>query len=292
MAIGSLQRVAPVDRSEVEIELAPAPGVVAATDFPGLDGYRLRVVADGHQVDDVLRIVTDDEDLTATLVDDDLRVELCRLRLGGFLLDVADDRARVLGVAGDTEDLPYAAGVLESLCARPARIARRLTRLYRRYAAVASGPRWNTVDFQLTLATSPAVRVDWPRRRARVGRRVVTRLRAESAELPANFLVVDTTRVNAFAIDPGALPLDVPDTRPGRYALVADRAISVDAAAARLAPALPFLGAALPHHVAIHGSGVEVVFAGVEEQPVAIDPAVTLTRVLAGRSAHAAGPYR
>lgn len=290
MAIGSLQRVAPVDRGEVDIELAPAPGVVAATDFPGLDAFTLRISADGDSVDDVLRIVTDDRDLTRALIDDDLRDELCGLRGNGFLLDVSLDRARILGIAADTEDLPYAAGVLESLCARPARIARRLGRLYRRYGGIASGPRWNTVDFQITLATSPPVRIDWPRRRARVGRAVVTRLRAETAEVPWNFLVVDTTRVGA--LDLAALPLDVPDTRPGRYALVADRAISVDAAVARLAPILPTLGAALPHHVAINRSGVEVVFVGVEEQLVAIEPAVTLVRVLAGRSASAAGPYR
>jgi hypothetical protein len=290
MAIGSLQRVAPLDRGDVEIELAPAPGVVAATDFPGLDHYTLRIVAGGDHVDDVLRIVTDDPELTRTLLDDDLRDELCGLSASAFALHVAHDRARVLGVAGDTEDLPYAAELLESLCARPARIARRLSRLYRRYAGIPSGPRWNTVDYQITLATAPTVRVDWPRRRTRGGRCVVTRLRAETAERPTGFLVVDTTQVGP--LEPGALPLEVPDCRPGRYALVADRSISVDAAVLRLANALPWLGAALPHHVALHGSGVEVVFAGVEEQAVAIEPAVTLVRALAGRSAHAAGPYR
>lgn len=290
MAIGNLQRVAPPDRGEVEIELAPAPGVVAAVALPGLDGYSLRIAADGDRVDDVLRVVSDDPDLTRALVDDDLRDELCGLRATGFVLDVAKGRARILGVAGGTEDLPYAAGVLESLTARPARIARRLHRLFRRYAGIPSGPRWNTVDYQITLATSPTVRVDWPRRRARVGRAVVTRLRVETTELPANFVVVDTSRVGS--LDPGALPLDVPDTRPGRYALVADRAVSVDAAAERLAPALFWIGAALPHHVEINRSTVEVVFAGVEEQAVAIEPAITLARVLAGRPAHAAGPYR
>ena len=290
MAIGSLQRVAPPERGEVEIELAPALGVVAATDLPGLDGYALRIAAGGDTVDDVLRVVSNDVDLTRALVDDDLCDELCGLGSAGFTLELAHGRARVLGVAADTEDLPYAAGVLESLRARPARVARRLGLLYRRYAGRASGPRWNTVDFQITLATSPVVRVDWPRRRARVGRAVVTRLRAESAELPANFVVVDTSRVGP--LDPRALPLDVPDTRPGRYALVADRSVSVDAAVARLAPALHWIGAALPHHVEVHRSAVEVVFAGVEEQAVAIDPAITLVRVLAGRPAHAAGPYR
>jgi hypothetical protein len=291
MAIGSLQRVSPVDhRGEVEVELAPAPGVVAATDFAGLDGYALRIAADDGSFEDVLRITSNDPDLTRALIDDDLRDELCGLAGTAFVLDVARDRARVLGVAGDTEDLPYAAGVLESLTARPARIARRLSRLFRRYAGVASGPRWNAVDFQITLATSPTIRVDWPRRRSRLGRTVVTRLRVEASESPSGFLVVDTTRVGA--LDPGALPLEIPGARAGRYALVADRSISVDAAVARLGPCLPILGAALPHHVALHGSGVEVVFVGVEEQPVALEPAISLLRVLAGRSAHAAGPYR
>src|SRR5687767_7450847 len=108
MAIGSLQRVAPVDRGDVEIELAPAPGVVAATDFADLDGYALRISADDDSFDDVFRITTDDPELTRALLDDDLLDELCGLATSAFTLEVARDRARVLGVAGDTEDLPFA----------------------------------------------------------------------------------------------------------------------------------------------------------------------------------------
>jgi len=135
VAIGSLQRVAPPDRNEVEIELAPRPGVVATMDLPGLDGYTLRVGAGGAEVDQLLRIVSDDPDLTRALIDERLRIELGALRGGGFELEIAGDRARILGIATDTGSFrhgPISSRTFE-ICQRiaetgvePARLARQI----------------------------------------------------------------------------------------------------------------------------------------------------------------------
>jgi hypothetical protein len=89
-----------------------------------------------------------------------------------------------------------------------------------------------------------------------------------------------------------ALPLDVPDVRAGRYLVVAHSAGAVAAACVRLELALRHLGEALPHRVSVASSGVDIVFAGFEEQSAALIPAVTLARALAGRSAQSSGPYR
>lgn len=289
----------PVGHGEIAVELFPEAGVVAAADLPGLDGYRLHVAAGpegpastvvGDRADQMIRILSDDADLTEALLDGRVRAALHCLGPRGLELVVGRDRASVHGWVSEPRAVADIVALLAALCARPARIAARAARMYRRFAGIASGPRWNCVDFQVTLATHPTVRVDWPRRRRAGGApALVTRLRAETAELPLGFAIVDTQRT---AIDPGAMPLDVPDVARGRFALTAHLATSLDAAFARVTPALPYVGAAMPHHVAVTAEGVEIVFAGLEEQTVAIEPAVSLARVLAGRPAHAAGPYR
>ena len=52
------------------------------------------------------------------------------------------------------------------------------------------------------------------------------------------------------------------------------------------------LGNALPGRVRVTPSGVDVLFPGFEEQLPAIEPAITLARLLAGPAAYAPGPYR
>lgn len=290
--------VVTVGRERIAIELHPAPGVVAAAELDGFDGYHLHVSPDrdpagaplGDRIEMALRVESDDRELTEVLLAGRLRSELLMLRVRNLELVVGDDRAYVLGHLAGARQVADACLLLAAVCARPAQLAERMARLYRRFAGVASGPRWNTDDFHVTLATSPAVRVDWPRRRRGAGAQLVTRLRVETAVAPVGFAVVDTSRTPEP--DAAFMPLDVPDVPRGRFVLVADPAISVDAAFARVTPALPYLGAALPHHVGVTAEGVEVLFSGIEEQAIAIEPAVSLTRVLAGRSAHAAGPYR
>jgi hypothetical protein len=286
------------ERCTIAVEVLPAPGVIAAAELPGLDGYRLHAAPDrerpgdplSERVDNALRLESDDAELTRALLGDRLRGDLLLLRARGLELVIGGDRVAVLGELRHADPVAAAVGLVAAIAARPAELAARLARQYRRFAGVASGPRWNTVDFQVTLAINPTVRIDWPRRRRADGApALVTRLRADTAEPPLGFAVVDTRLAPP---DPGAMILDVPEVPRGRFALVADPATSLDAAFARLTAALPYLGAALPRYVAVTAGGVEVLFAGLEEQAVAVEPAVTLTRLLAGRPAYAAGPYR
>jgi hypothetical protein len=287
--------VIPIGGHDIAVAVAPRPGVVCAAELPGFDGYDVQITADGSFAElpvgdrsgDVLDITTNDRELTWALIDGGLRPHLVALRRGRSLV-ITRDEVRVLGDASPELTGSLAIAVAR-IAARPAELARRSARLFRRLGGIATGPRWNTVDFRITLATAPPVTVDWPRRGI-AERGLVTRLRVETPDGVDDFMVVDTVR----AAPPAgvAVPLAVPDVRSGRYVVVAETTAAVAAACTRLDPALRQLGDALPHRVAVNTSGVDVIYAGYEEQAAALVPAVTLARVLAGPSAHAPGPYR
>jgi hypothetical protein len=282
-----------VDDPEIPVVVAPVPGVVCAAELPGLDGYQLTISpartagADGlgFVSFDSLGVNHNDRELTAVLIDDDLRHDLiCLFRLSRVLV-LSGEHVVVAGDPLHGAELASVVAAVSRLCSRPARIARRVERLYRRFGGIASGSVWNTVDYHVALGTSPAVRIDWPRMP-----NLVTRIHVDTIARDDPFEVVDVTRVTP---PPGvAVPLAISDLRAGRYVCVAATDFAVASACARLDRALPHLGSALPHHVLVTHSGVDVLFPGYEEQVAAIEPGLTLARVLAGPHAHAPGPYR
>jgi hypothetical protein len=284
--------IVPVGEHEVTVTIAPRPGVICTAELTGFDGYALQVTADGaiaelpvgDRINGVLDIYSNDRELTWALLDHTIRPHLASLR-GGRSLIFAGDQLRVHGTA-PAQVAGNLALAVARIAARPHELAARVAQIFRRLGGVASGARWNCVDYRIALPTAPPVAVDWPRSRGGL----VTRFRVETTERLEGFVVVDSARA---ATPPGvALPLDVPDVRAGRYLVIAHSAGAVAAACTRLEAALRPLADALPHQVAVTPSGVEIVFAGFEEQTVALIPAVTLARALAGRSAQSTGPYR
>jgi hypothetical protein len=280
-----------VDDVQVPVALHPAPGVVCAAEMPGLDGYTLTITPTRSPGDDglgfasfdFLGVTHNDRELTGALIDDGVRAELTCLHRVHRVLALTGAHVIIAGDPLDAGNLAAVVSAVTRLCSRPFRLARRVERFYRRFGGVASGARWNTVDYHVALGTSPPVRVDWPRL---PGHGLVTRLHVETTSRDDGFELVDTTRM---APPPGVA---VPLATSGRYVCVAATLSAVESACARVDPALVHLSSALPHLVRVTPSGVDVLFPGYEEQLAAIEPAVTLARVLAGPAAYAPGPYR
>jgi hypothetical protein len=294
-----------VDDIEIPVARDPLPGVVCAADLPGLDGYALTITPTrslgedglGFASFDFLGVTHNDRELTNLLIDDAVRDALVCLHRVNRVLALSGEHVVVAGNPLPPAETGAVADAVALLCARPHRIARRVERFYRRFAGVASAPRWNCVDYHVALGTSPPVRVDWPRL---PGLGLVTRLHVETASRTDGFEIVDTTRAGrsasgsrTFSQPPGvAIALAVSDVRPGRFVCIAPTDAAVADACARVERSLGALGNALPGRVRVTPSGVDVLFPGFEEQLPAIEPAITLARLLAGPAAYAPGPYR
>lgn len=275
---------------EATVELDPEPGVVCSGALPGLDGYGLAITPGrqlgddglGYPSFDSLGVTHNDRELTRVLVADDVRDELVCLYRVRRVLALVGERVMVIGDPLEAAEQAAVALAVARLCARPHHIAARIERMYRRFGGIASSKRWNTVDYHVALAGIP-VRVDWPRLPVRG---LVTRLHVDTAPHDDGFRVVDVTRL------PPPTGVTVPLAISGaRYVCVAPTAAAVSSACARLDRVLGHVGAALPSEIVVTGNGVDVVFAGLEEQVAAVEPAIALVRMLAGPS-HTPGPYR